>query len=112
MSLTQLISPYPIEVLGKGRGLAIMVIDYGPEHSLIWVTIIDETGEVWCARNELVRFRPNWTLGASRKAAAQNPLAGRSAVEEHSASDRTKPRRRYRKGQANGASPKRKGLDA
>jgi hypothetical protein len=35
----------PIHVLEKGQGLAFGLIDYGPEHNLIWVTAIDETGE-------------------------------------------------------------------
>ena len=29
--------PLPVEVIGKGNGYAIAVIDYGQEHKLIWV---------------------------------------------------------------------------
>ena len=63
--LTQLSPPIPIDVLGKGNGLAVAIIDYGPEHNLIWVTAIDATGEVWCAPNPTVRFQQNWTMGRS-----------------------------------------------
>lgn len=63
MSFTQLNPPMPIHVLEKGKGLAFGLIDYGPEHNLIWVTAIDETGEIWCAPNPKVRMQANWTLG-------------------------------------------------
>ena len=48
---TQLNPPIPLHVLDKGDGLAIGLIDYGPEHNLIWITAIDATGEIWCAPN-------------------------------------------------------------
>ena len=60
---TQLNPPLPLHVLGKGDGVAIGMIDYGPEHNLIWVTALDVSGEVWCAPNPTVRFQKNWTLG-------------------------------------------------
>lgn len=63
MSFTQLNPTLPVTVEGKGKGYAIAVIDYGQEHSLIWVTAIDETGEIWCAPNPKVRVRSNWTMG-------------------------------------------------
>ena len=59
----QLDPPLPLHVIDKGNGYAIGVIDYGQEHDLIWVTAIDTTGEIWCAPNPVVRFRPNWTVG-------------------------------------------------
>src|SRR3546814_11256908 len=46
MSFKQLDPAIPIHVLGKGDGYAFAVIDYGQEHNLIWVTAIDETGEI------------------------------------------------------------------
>ena len=49
--------------------LVIGLIDYGPEHNLIWVTAIDRTGEIWCAPNPKVRMLKNWTMGR-----AENPL--------------------------------------
>ena len=66
---TQLDPALPLYVLGKGDGHAIGVIDYGQEHNRIWVTVLNESGEVWCAPNPEVRFRKNWTMG--RK---ENPL--------------------------------------
>ena len=62
MSFTQLQTLMPVFVLDKGKGMAIAVIDYGPEHNLIWVTAISETGEIWCAPNPRVRLQPNWTM--------------------------------------------------
>ncbi|ODP36627.1 hypothetical protein [Sphingomonas turrisvirgatae] len=60
---TQLNPPIPLNVLGKGEGYAIGMIDYGQEHNLIWVTAISETGEIWCAPNPSVRLTKNWTMG-------------------------------------------------
>ena len=76
---TQLNPPLPLHVLGKGDGQAIGLIDYGPEHNLIWITAIDETGEIWCAPNPRVRMQKNWTF--SRK---ENPLvaAAKAASRE------------------------------
>jgi len=66
MTFNQLDPPMPVHVLGKGKGLAFGVIDYGPEHNLIWVTAIDETSEIWCAPNPKVRMQSNWTMGRPR----------------------------------------------
>lgn len=60
---TQLNPPLPVFVVGRGKGSAIAVIDYGQEHNLIWVTAIDATGEIWCAPNPSVRMQSNWTMG-------------------------------------------------
>lgn len=60
---TQLNPPLPVFVIGRGKGSAIAVIDYGQEHNLIWVTAIDATGEIWCAPNPNVRMQSNWTMG-------------------------------------------------
>lgn len=53
----------PIHVIDKGSGYALAVIDYGEEHNLIWVTAINDTGEIWCAPNPKVRMLDNWTMG-------------------------------------------------
>ncbi|MFB0611071.1 hypothetical protein [Aurantiacibacter poecillastricola] len=63
---TQLNPPLPVLVLERGKGLAMGVIDYGPEHHLIWVTALDESGEIWCAPNPKVRMQGNWTMGRER----------------------------------------------
>ena len=69
MSFTQLTSPIPVSIVDKGKGMAFAVIDYGPEHNLIWVTAMDDTGEIWCAPNPLVRLRENWTMGRNAPSA-------------------------------------------
>lgn len=74
MSFTQLDPPIPLHVLERGDGLAFAVIDYGPEHNLIWVTAIDATGEIWCAPNPKVRMQANWTMG--------RPIAQRASDDE------------------------------
>ncbi|WP_443969526.1 hypothetical protein [Sphingobium sp. CR28] len=62
MTFTQLEPPLPLTVIDKGDGLALAVIDYGPEHNLLWVTAIDATGEIWCAPNPKVRMQGNWSM--------------------------------------------------
>lgn len=62
----QLNPTIPIYVVDKGSGYAFAVIDYGQEHNLIWVTAINETGEIWCAPNPKVRIADNWTMGRNR----------------------------------------------
>jgi hypothetical protein len=47
----------------KGSGLALAVIDYGLEHSLLWVVAMDTTGEIWCVPNGDVRAQKNWSAG-------------------------------------------------
>lgn len=67
MTMTQLDPTLPVYVEGKGKGFAFAVIDYGQEHNLIWVTAIDETGEIWCAPNPKIRVQGNWTMGRRRQ---------------------------------------------
>lgn len=68
MSFKQLDPTIPVSVIGKGDGYAFAVIDYGQEHNLIWVTALNETGEIWCAPNPLVRIQGNWTMRRERPA--------------------------------------------
>lgn len=68
MSFHQLNPAIPVTVIGKGDGYAIAVIDYGQEHNLIWVTALNESAEIWCAPNPLVRMKANWTMGRERSA--------------------------------------------
>ncbi len=63
MAFTQLNPPIPVTVIDRGEGLAFGVIDYGPEHNLLWVTAIDASGEIWCAPNPKVRMQKNWSMG-------------------------------------------------
>ena len=59
---TQLTPPIPMDT-PKGSGLALAVIDYGLEHSLLWVVAKDDNGEIWCVPNEGVRMQKNWSAG-------------------------------------------------
>ena len=63
---TQLNPPLPVHVVDRGPGWAMAVIDYGQEHDLVWVTAMDDDGEIWCVPNPQVRMRANWTLGRSK----------------------------------------------
>jgi hypothetical protein len=72
---SQLDPPIPLHVLGRGDGQALAVIDYGPEHDLLWVTAIDASGEIWCAPNREVRMQANWSLGRPK------PLAVKASQE-------------------------------
>ena len=69
---TRLEPPVPLHVLDKGDGLAFGVIDYGLEHNLLWVTAIDNSGEIWCAPNPQVRMLANWSQGRAENALVAN----------------------------------------
>ena len=77
---TQLNPTIPVHVLGKGDGYAIGMIDYGQEHNLIWVTALDESGELWCAPNAKVRLGKNWTMGRS-----ENPQVAQAKADARTA---------------------------
>lgn len=63
--MLQLNPPIPLET-PKGKATAHMVIDYGPEYSLIFVTFINETGECWMFRQPEVRLAANLTFGREK----------------------------------------------
>ena len=80
---TQLNPTIPLHVLGKGDGYAIGMIDYGQEHNLIWVTAIDDTGEIWCAPNHKVRLGRNWTMCRGESALiTRDRQAARKAADD------------------------------
>ncbi len=60
--MKQLNPPIPLET-PKGKALAHFVIDYGPEHNLMWVTFVDATGECWTWPNYKIRAQKNITMG-------------------------------------------------
>lgn len=61
MTILQLNPSVPLDTpLGKGH--AILVIDYGEDHHLIWTVVIDETGEIWSFPNPRVRAQQNMTM--------------------------------------------------
>lgn len=59
--ILQLDPPLPITT-PKGDGLAHLVIDYGPEHHLMWVVFLDDNGECWTYPNPQVRACKNVTM--------------------------------------------------
>ena len=59
--LLQLNTPIPV-ITPKGKGLAHVLIDYGPEHDLLWVVFQDENGECWTFNNKEVRGQVNVTM--------------------------------------------------
>ncbi len=67
MAITQLNPPLPMHVSEKGNGLAVAVIDYGPEFDLLWVVALDDGGEIWCAPNPGVRLQASWSMGRKRR---------------------------------------------
>lgn len=75
MVITQLQSPIPLHT-PKGFAMAHLVIDYGMDHDLQWVTFIVETGECWTFRNQDVRLVDNETMG--RKRATIEPCQSKS----------------------------------
>lgn len=79
---TQLDPPLPVYVIDKGAGLAFGVIDYGIEHNLLWITALDDGGEIWCAPNPKVRMQANWSAGRTRdaKLASNAPEPGKTGA--------------------------------
>jgi hypothetical protein len=59
--LLQLNPPMPV-VTPKGKGMAQVLVDYGPDFDLIWVVFQDD-GECWSWRNQDIRAEKNITFG-------------------------------------------------
>lgn len=70
--ILQLDPPIPL-VTPKGKGLAHLVIDYGPEHNLLWVVFLDEGGQCWTYPNSFVTAQENVTMG--RRDVQPRPMA-------------------------------------
>ena len=60
--ILQLDPPLPMTT-PKGYALAHFVIDYGPEHDLLWVCFLNENGECWSIPNPQIKLSPNWSMG-------------------------------------------------
>lgn len=65
MNLLQLEPSLPL-VTPKGKGRAVVLIDYGVEENLLWVVFLNDNGECWTFQNKDVRLEPNFTIGAKR----------------------------------------------
>ena len=64
--MLQLNPPLPV-VTPNGKALAHVLIDYGPEHDLLWVCF-QEDGECWTWRNQDIRAERNITYGRNTRA--------------------------------------------
>ena len=53
--------PLPLET-PKGKAMAHFLIDYDPEHHLLWVCFQDLTGECWTWANPEVRLQLNSSM--------------------------------------------------
>ena len=62
--IVQLHPSIPV-VTPQGNAQAMMVIDYGPEHDLVWVCFLDSNGQCWSYRNSEIRGQKNITMGRS-----------------------------------------------
>jgi len=71
--MLQLNPPIPVVTL-KGKGLAHVIIDYGPEHDLMWVVFQDITGECWTWRNADIRAQENYTFDRANPRFRVDPL--------------------------------------
>lgn len=58
--MLQLNPPLPV-VTPRGKAMAHVLIDYGPEHDLVWVCF-DRNGEIWSWRNADVKADENVTF--------------------------------------------------
>lgn len=62
--MLQLDPPLPV-VTPRGKALAHVLIDYGPEHDLVWVCF-GADNEIWCYRNQDIRADVNITFGRGK----------------------------------------------
>ena len=76
-AMLQLNPPIPVDT-PKGSALAMLLIDYGPELDLMWVTFIDETGECWTWPNPKIRAQKNVSLGRRTDPVATPKVVGRA----------------------------------
>jgi hypothetical protein len=78
-TMMQLSPPIPMKT-PRGEGMAVMVIDYGPDFDLWWTVIIskgEHAGEIWTYANPEVRGVTNITLG---RPAVATPARGVNGV--------------------------------
>ncbi len=72
--ITQLNPPIPLDT-PKGKALAHFIIDYGPEHHLMWVTFADASGECWTWPNTKIRAQKNISMGrATAPISVETPM--------------------------------------
>lgn len=65
--LTQLNPPLPVYISTKNEtAIAHAVIDYGPEHHLLWVCFLQSSGQCWTVPNKDIRMEWNYSLGRTQ----------------------------------------------
>jgi hypothetical protein len=64
--MTRIDPPLPLDT-PKGPAMAHFLIDYGPEHHLLWVCFQDDSGECWTWSNKDVRLQHNLSMGRAKK---------------------------------------------
>lgn len=62
MNMLQLNPPIPVYT-PRGPALAHVLIDYGPEHNIMWVCFGDDDGQCWTWPNNKIRAQKNISLG-------------------------------------------------
>lgn len=60
--ILQLNPSLPVETTA-GKGQAVALIDYSPEHDLYWVVFLDHNRQCWTFNNKDIRSQSNFTLG-------------------------------------------------
>lgn len=61
--ILQLNPSIPVAVIGKGTAECVAWFDYGKEDDLIWLCLMDDTGEAWLVPNRDVRAIKNYSIG-------------------------------------------------
>ena len=62
MGILQLNPQIPV-LCPKGEGYAIALIDYSQDHDILFVIVINETGEIWTYKSNEVRAVKNISMG-------------------------------------------------
>lgn len=62
MFITQLNPIIPLDT-PRGKAWAHFLIDYGPDHHLLWVCFLKSTGQCWTYSNPDVVLEKNETMG-------------------------------------------------
>lgn len=62
--------PWPVFVVSKDNrpGVVRLVFDPDADEHLIYLVVMDDSGESWCVPSPEVRFQENWTYGRRLKA--------------------------------------------
>lgn len=64
--ILQLNPSIPVQT-ASGKGQAVAMIDYSPEHDLYWVVFLDHSRECWTFQNKDIRAQENFSLGRPLK---------------------------------------------